>query len=263
MEGMILAAGLGTRLGPLTEDVPKALIQVGGKPLLSWVVEAMRAAGVGRIIINTHHHEEQIRDFLGRWAPPGLEFLVSPEPHGPFETGGGLLQAAPLFKEEGAFLLHNVDVLSTIPLIHLSDTHRRARESDAPRLLATLAVQRRDSRRVLLFDEEGLMGWENRGSDRAPDGRVQIRSPMGGVTRFSFTGIHVVEPAIFRLTRRTGSFSIITLYLELAAAGWTILPADVTGEEWDDIGTPERLEAARARFRQGRSMGTNPTAAGS
>lgn len=262
MEGMILAAGLGTRLGSLTDDVPKALIQVGGKPLLGWVVEAMKGSGVERIVINTHRHEEQIRDFLGQWAPPGLDFVFSPEPDGPFETGGGLLRAAPLFREEGAFLLHNVDVLSTIPLTRLSETHRRARDADSPRLLATLAVQRRDSRRALLFDERGLLGWENRGSDRAPDGTVQIRDPIGPVIRFSFTGIHVVEPDIFRLTRRTGSFSIIALYLELAAAGWTILPEDVTGEEWYDVGTPERLEAARVRFGQKPSTGANPTRAG-
>ena len=100
----------------------------------------------------------------------------------------------------------------------------------------------------MLFDDLGLLGWENRGSDRAPDGKHQVREAMGGVREWSFTGIHVVDPAIFGLSERTGSFSIITLYLELAAAGWAISPIDVSEEEWFDVGTPERLEEARTRF---------------
>ncbi len=101
---------------------------------------------------------------------------------------------------------------------------------------------------MLLFDDVGLLGWENRGSDRAPDGRVQVRDPIGEVHRRSFTGIHVVDPSMFGLSDRAGTFSIITLYLELAAAGWIISPIDVSDAEWFDVGTPERLEAARARF---------------
>jgi len=248
MEGMILAAGAGTRLGSITEELPKAMVQVGGKPLLEWVAESMARAGVTRIIINTHHHEASIRAFVQKSGLSGVSFVLSPEVDGPYETGGGLLRAAPLFREKHPFLLHNVDVLSTIPLEDLVGRHVEADEATGDRLMASVAVQRRDARRQLLFDDLGLMGWENRGSDRAPDGRVQVRDPVGEVYRRSFTGIHVVDPALFGLNDRRGSFSIITLYLDLAAAGWVINPIDVSDEEWFDIGTPERLEEARARF---------------
>lgn len=248
MEGMILAAGAGTRLKSITEELPKALVPVGGKPLLEWVAESLAKAGVRRIIVNTHHQEELIRSFVRDLVVPGVTFALSPEPGGPFETGGGLFRAASHFLEKRPFLLHNADVLSTISLGDLVESHKECQAKEGHRLVASLAVQKRDSRRVLLFDDGGLLGWENQGSDRARDGRLQVREPVGKIRRWSFTGIHVVDPAIFGLSDRTGSFSIITLYLELAAAGWVINPIDVSDEEWFDVGTPERLEAARARF---------------
>ena len=248
MEGMILAAGAGTRLGPLTDGRPKALMEVGGRPLLGWVMEAMVNAGANRIIINTHHHANQIEAFVEGCEIPGVSVLLSPEPEGPYETGGGLLRAAPLFQEKGPFLLHNADVLSEIPLEALVEEHEAARQRLGERVVASLAVQKRDSKRSLLFDEAGLLGWENRGSDRAKDGKTMVRDPVGDLTRWAFTGIHVVDPTIFRLSRRTGSFSIITVYLELAASGWIIPPLDVTEHSWYDVGTPERLEVARRRF---------------
>jgi NDP-sugar pyrophosphorylase family protein len=248
MEGMILAAGTGSRLGSLTDRIPKALVKVGEQPLLGWVVDAMVNAGVHRIIVNTHHHAEQISAFVQESTRPGVTFALSPEPDGPYETGGGLFRAAPLFEEKHPFLLHNADVLSTIPLDSLIHRHQGAIVSAGHRLISSLAVQRRVSERVLLFDDHGLLGWENRGSDQAADGRYQAREPVGAVSPWAFTGIHVVDPAIFELSSRTGSFSIITLYLELAAAGWVINPTDVSDEEWFDIGTPERLKEARLRF---------------
>jgi NDP-sugar pyrophosphorylase family protein len=245
MEGMILAAGAGTRLGPITRDLPKAMVEVGGKPLLEWVVGNFVKAGIDRIIINCHHHEDKIREFIQEFGPPGIEFVFSPEPDGPFETGGGLFHASHHFREQQPFLLHNADVLSTISLTDLRSRHLEAKSEG---LIASLAVQERDSRRVLLFDDDGLMGWENRGSDRGPDGRVQVRDPVGMVSRKAFTGIHVVDPAIFRLCQRKGSYSIISVYLDLASEGWRIHPLDVSGDEWFDVGTPERLDEARARF---------------
>jgi len=248
MEGMILAAGAGTRLGPVTEEIPKALVQVRGRPLLGWVVNKMVEAGVTRIIINTHHHEKQIRAFIDGAGRTGVNFDLSPEPDGPFETGGGLFRAAHLFREKEPFLLHNADILSSIPLGPLVAKHLTMLEPAEQGLIASLAVQQRNAARSLLFDDLGLLGWENKGSDRAPEGRRQVRDSVGDIKRWSFTGIHVVDPVIFGLSDRTGSFSIITLYLELVAAGWVIKPIDVSEEEWFDIGTPERLEEARATF---------------
>jgi NDP-sugar pyrophosphorylase family protein len=248
MEAMVLAAGAGTRLRPLTDEVPKALVQVGGRPLLAWVMERLAEAGASRIIVNTHHHHDLIQAFVEAHAPSGVDVVLSLEPDGPYDTGGGLFKAASLFLGSDPFLLHNVDVLSGIPLRALLEEHIRENRCRNGRVVASLAVQRREARRQLLFDELGLMGWENRGSDRAPVGRQEVRSPVGPVHRRSFTGIHTVDPSIFRLGQRTGSFSIVDLYLELASRGWIIHPMDVSEEEWIDIGTPERLREARRRY---------------
>jgi NDP-sugar pyrophosphorylase family protein len=113
-----------------------------------------------------------------------------------------------------------------------------------PHLVASLAVQDREAGRRLLFDELGLIGWENQGSDRAPEGRKLVREPWGTIRSWAFTGIHVVDPRVFGLSQREGAFSIITLYLELAAEGWVIQPFDSTGRRWLDVGTPDRLDEA-------------------
>ena len=244
MEAMILAAGAGTRLSPLTDRKPKALVEVGDRPLLAWVMHRLVETGVNRIIVNTHNYEDQIRAFLDANVPAGVEIAVSPEPDGPYDTGGGLFHAAHLFGEDRPFLLHNVDVLSRIPLEGLLAAHLQARERSGERLVATLAVQARDANRQLLFDDLGLMGWENKGSDRAARGSHHARDPVGELTRWSFTGIHVVEPSVFGLSDQTGAFSIVTLYLELAALGYVIAPSDVSGHDWIDVGTPERLAEA-------------------
>jgi MurNAc alpha-1-phosphate uridylyltransferase len=243
---MILAAGAGTRLRPITDRTPKALIEVRGRPLLAHVMDRLVAAGTTRIIINTHHHEQQIRAFLERHAPPGVEILLSPEPGGPYDTGGGLLAAAPLFRREGPFLLHNVDVLSQIPLNELLAAHLAARERSAKPLVASVAVQDRETHRQLLFDARGLLGWENRDTGGAVLASHRVREPVDALQRWSFTGIHVLEPTVFEQCRRTGSFSIITWYLDLAQQGHAILPVDVSACEWIDVGTHERLAEAEA-----------------
>lgn len=249
MEAMILAAGLGTRLRPLTDSIPKALIDVAGKPLIAHVMGRLVEAGATRIVINTHHHEEQIRAYLGDHAAPDIDVVISPEPDGPYDTGGGLFAAAPIFKRDGPFLLHNVDVLSKIPLDALVETHRATRERSAGQTVASLAVQSRSSNRLLLFDSRGLLGWENRGADGEVRASHHVREPLGALERRSFTGVHVLEPAVFELSNRTGIFSIITLYLELAEQGYSISPIDVSAHEWMDVGTSERLEQARTQAR--------------
>ena len=244
MEAMILAAGAGTRLRPITDRIPKALVELRGRPLLARVLDRLIEVGVTRVIVNTFHHDDQIRTFLRRNGPPGVEIVFSPEPDGPYDTGGGLFAAAPLFREDQPFLLHNVDVLSTIPLGELLTTHLAEKEGSENTLVASLAVQTRDANRQLLFDDRGLLGWENMGSDRAARGSHRVREPVGLLQSMSFTGIHVVDPKIFSLSDRKGTFSIITLYLELAALGHRIASVDVSAHEWIDVGTQERLEQA-------------------
>jgi NDP-sugar pyrophosphorylase family protein len=249
MEAMILAAGLGTRLRPLTDRTPKALIPVRGRPLLAHVMGRLAAAGATRIIVNTCHHAEQIERYLETHAPTGVEVVLSPEPDGPYDTGGGLLAAAALFRREGTFLLHNVDVLSDIPLGMLLTAHRAARERSAGRVVASVAVQARDTGRRLLFDADGLMGWENREADGTVRAWQRVRDPAGALQRWSFTGIHALEPALLDLADRRGTFGMVTWYLDLARRGYVIHPVDVSGFRWIDVGTPERLaeaEAARA-----------------
>ena len=249
MEAMILAAGAGTRLRPLTDRMPKALVSVWGRPLLAHVLERIVAAGATRVVVNTCHHAEQIVAFLEGNTPPGVEIAVSHEPDGPYETGGGLLAAAPLFRRDGPILVHNVDVISRIPLERLLAEHLRERERAADRLVATVAVQDRGARRRLVFDAEGLMGWEERGSDGAVRDELRAREPRGPLGRWSFAGIHVVEPAVFDLPHPGGRFSVVTWYLDLAARGYRIVPMDVSTHEWFEVGTPERLAEVEARRR--------------
>jgi NDP-sugar pyrophosphorylase family protein len=249
---MVLAAGAGTRLRPLTDRLPKALIPVAGRPLLARVLERLVAVGVTRVIINTHHHAERIAAFVEQNTPNGVEIVLSPEPDGPYGTGGGLLAAARLFHRSGPFLLHNVDVLSQIPLDGVLRTHRASRERGQEQIVASVAVQARDARRQLLFDANGLLGWENRDDDGIVRASRHVRAPAGDLARWSFTGIHVLEPAIVDLADRTGTFSIIDWYLDLAQRGYAILPIDVSAYGWMDVGTPERLAEAEMVLSGGR-----------
>jgi NDP-sugar pyrophosphorylase family protein len=154
------------------------------------------------------------------------------------------MAAARLFKKDGPFFLHNVDVLSNIPLDGLMAEHRVGSNRWGGEVVASLAVRSGSSSRQLLFDDRGLMGWENRASDRAPAGTHRARAPVGELRRWSFTGIHVLAPSVFQLCSRAGKFSIISLYLDLASQGRVILPLDVSAHDWIDVGTPDRLEEA-------------------
>ena len=231
---MILAAGRGTRLGSLTEVTPKPLIEVGGKTLLEWVARRLVSAGADRLIVNVHGYAERIERHLAA-LDLGAELLLSREQERPLETGGGVLHASSLFRGDGPFLLHNADVISEIDLGALLAAQLGSGA------LATLAVHERETSRFLLFDAEGLVGWENTSSGKCETAR-EIR---GDVRRFAFAGIHAIEPRFLDLIEERGVFSIVTPYLRLSAAGERILPHDVTESSWFEIGTPQRLEAAR------------------
>ncbi len=258
---MILAAGLGTRLRPLTDDVPKALIQVGGVPMLERVARRLVGAGADRLIINVHHHADQIEAFVEARHGFGVEVVLSRETDAPLETGGGLLNAAPLLRRDAPFFLHNVDVITDIPLDALYAGHlaaggqafgeagpgRPARpRSPNQGPLATLAVHERATRRFLLFDDRGLCGWENLPGGGRRGERLEARPAAGQVRRRAFAGIHVVEPTLLDLLTERGAFSIVGAYMRLASAGWDIRSHDVTGCTWLEIGDPDRLERARA-----------------
>jgi NDP-sugar pyrophosphorylase family protein len=234
---MILAAGLGTRLGEITRTTPKALVDVAGMTALERVARQLIAAGADRLIVNVHHHAEQVIRHVHERNSFGVEVLFSHEEDAPLETGGGVLKAAPLFRRDAPFLLHNVDILSSADLRQLYDAHVGA----GPAALATLAVSRRDSSRLLLFDEGGLFGRLN----LRTDSRTEARPPRGATRTFAFAGIHVVSPRLLDLFTEQGAFSVMDSYMRLAAAGERILPHDVSAARWLEVGSPERLAAAR------------------
>lgn len=241
MDAMILAAGFGTRLRPITEHTPKALVRVGGVPMLERIARRLVAAGADRLIINIHHHAEQVRSFVEERDGFGVEVRISEEQPAPLETGGGLLAAREHFREDGPFLLHNVDVVCSADLGRLYRAHV---ESGA---LATLAVSDRESPRVLRFDERGLQA---RVDHRT--GVVEAARPLSGEAReLAFAGIHVIGPELFDRMEERGAFSIIGPYLRLAGAGERILPHDISRDLWLEIGDPDRLERARRVVRRG------------
>jgi NDP-sugar pyrophosphorylase family protein len=255
---MILAAGLGTRLRPLTETLPKALVEVGGVPMLERIARRLVAAGADRLIVNVHHLAEAVEAFLAG-AELGAEVLVSREEAAPLGTGGGVARAAPLFRGDAPFFLHNVDIVTDADLGGLwaahagsgghragSGGHAGAGAHSGPGALATLAVGRRETPRRLLFDDRGLYGWEN----TATGARRTAREPAGETAHWPFAGIHVVEPRLFDFISATGDavvepFSILDVYLEASAAGERVAPWDLGDALWMEVGNLERLALAR------------------
>jgi NDP-sugar pyrophosphorylase family protein len=238
MKAMVLAAGLGTRLRPLTDHRPKALVEVAGRTMLEIALERLRAFDVREVIVNAHHFAEQILDYLGANRYFGMRIEVSREDV-LLDTGGGLKRAAHLFLEdsrdaEEPFILHNVDVISTIDLRRMIHAHT---ENAA---LATLAMQDRKTSRYLLFDEQ--MRLCGRRTERgAEDELVRAAPPAAAL---AFCGIHVISPRIFSLMTEDGIFSIITTYLRLAAQGENIMAFRADEYYWRDLGTPENVALA-------------------
>ena len=243
MKAMILAAGLGTRLRPLTNDRPKALVELAGRTLLEITLTRLRAAGVTEVIVNTHHYADLIQDFL-RTRDFGLRIEISPEPI-LLDTGGGLKHAAWFFLESGAdsgqpFILHNVDILTNIDLAAMLSFHR------GQSALAVLATQDRPTSRPLLFDEQGNLSGRIIGA-----GEREIVRPVANPQALAFSGIHVVSPRIFDLMSEEGVFSIIPAYLRLAAEGHTISAFRADQFYWRDLGRPEHLDQAASDIAAG------------
>jgi len=241
MKAMILAAGLGARLRPLTDTTPKALVDVGGAPLLKVLLERLAHAGVTEVIVNTHHLADKLTNFLEDKKREGLKVEISRETFFPLETGGGLKKAAWFFDDGKPFFLHNCDIFTELDLPAMYEAHL---ESGA---LATLAVKERPSSRQLLFDPElNLRGR----SDASKEGLEWAGAPVNGPLRLAFSGVHVISPEIFPLMTETGVFSIMDVYLRLAGAGAKIKGFRMDGSYWTDIGTLEKLEALRRRAAQ-------------
>ncbi|MCR4864731.1 MAG: NTP transferase domain-containing protein [Bacteroidales bacterium] len=243
MKAFIFAAGLGTRLKPLTDRMPKALVPVGGRPLIWHVIRKLQKAGVDEFIINVHHYAEMISDYLELEDFFGARIELSVEEEMPLETGGGLRKAAELLQGSGSFFAHNVDIISNADLAAMAASER-------PDALATLLVSQRNTQRYLLFNQEmRLVGWTNVATG-------EVRSPfkdlrMEDCSKYAFAGIHYISEKILPLLQEMPErFSIMDFYLKMAAE----LPIyGFAPEELEivDAGKPETLERASQMIEKG------------
>lgn len=240
---MIFSAGLGTRLKPLTDHTPKALIPVGGIPMLQRVILKLKGAGFTELVINIHHFGEQIIEFLQANGNFGVTIHISDERDELLDTGGGIKKAAPFFTGNEPFLVHNVDILSDIDLKALYDFHLHSTND------ATLLVSHRQTARYLLYNkEERLCGWINKQTLQTKPESFVYRP--GEYEEVAFSGIHVISPSLFRYMDEhwTGKFSITDFYLQVcheARIGGYIAPQ----LHLIDIGKPETLALAEKLYK--------------
>ncbi len=243
MKAMILAAGLGTRLRPLTNDRPKALVEVAGRTLLEITLRRLASFGIREVIVNVHHFAEMVVDYLKSNGNFGMRIEISREDV-LLDTGGGLKKAAWFFLDDGTqepFVLYNVDVISTIDLQQMARFHQ---EDEA---LATLAVQDRETSRYLLFDQDNQLCGRRAGRD----GAVEMVRPAKQLQALAFSGIHVISPRFLEMIREDGVFSIITTYLRLAGEGNKISAFRADKFDWRDLGKPGSLVQAEQDVERG------------
>jgi NDP-sugar pyrophosphorylase family protein len=224
MKAMVLAAGLGTRLRPMTNIRPKALVEAGGRTLLEITLSRLKTFGVRDVIINVHHFPDMIVEYLKANENFGMHIEISRE-EVLLDTGGGLKRASWFFQNnlDDPFILHNVDVITNIDLQRMLEFHVKHQP------LATVAMQRRKTSRYLLFDTEGRLC----GKSPTPDPRFQS---------LGFSGIHVISPRLLSMMPNEEVFSIITCYVDLAARGERVLAFPADEYSWKDMGRPENFK---------------------
>lgn len=232
MKAMIFAAGLGTRLRPLTNNKPKALVEVKGISLLELTIKKLLQNGFSEILINIHHFGEQVLQFLNEKNYFNSKIYISDERDLLLNTGGGLKRASWFFKD-APFLVHNVDILSSINLAAFYEKHLNSGA------IASLAVRQRKTSRFLLFDSKNnLRGWRNINT-----GETKWCGQPTSIAEYAFSGIHVIDPTIFKLMPNTSVFSIIDVYLTIGSTGVIkAIPHDE--DHWIDVGKKELLEQA-------------------
>ena len=235
MKALIFAAGLGTRLRPLTNDRPKALVEINGKTLLQITVEKLQSFGFQDIMVNVHHFADLMIETIEKNNGWGANITISDERNELLETGGGLKKAAWFFEDNQPFLVHNVDVIHDLDLNQFYDFHQKNNA------LATLAIRKRSTSRYLLFNnKKQLRGWQN-----IKTGEVKIaKRTQGQLWSYGFSGIHIIDPKIFSLLTEDGKFSIINPYLRIAKTH-LIQGFDHSDSVWIDVGKHKSLERAR------------------
>ena len=230
MKAMIFAAGLGTRLRPLTNNIPKALVPLNGIPLLELTIRRLKYYGFNEIIINVHHFADKIMAFLEEKNNFDIEIYISNEEKILLDTGGGLKNAAWFLKDE-PFLVVNADIVTSLNLAEIVKFHQEHS------FLATLAVQTRESSRQMMFNDQNLLsGWRNHQTGEEIISR-QIENP----TFYSFSGIHVINPEIFELMPEEEIFPIMPFYLTVAS-NKQIGAFDHSDDIWEDVGKLNAIE---------------------
>lgn len=238
MKAMILAAGLGTRLKPLTDSIPKALIKIKDHTLLELQIKKLKSQGFDEIIINVHHLSNQIIDFLKQNNNFGCRITLSDESDKLLDTGGGLKKASPFFSNGKPFLVYNVDIISDINLVKLFNVHTSTGG------IATLAIKNRKSSRKFLFNSKNeLCGWMN---EKTKEKKV-VKDENSSLNSFAFSGVQIIDPAIFKYFTDTDVFSLVELYLSGAKK------EKITGfihndDFWLDLGKKESIDDAESKF---------------
>jgi len=233
MKAIIFAAGLGTRLHPMTNNCPKALIKLNGKPLIWYAVTKLIDCGVTQIVVNIHHFGEQIIDYFGKNSF-GVPIVFSDERNFLLDTGGGLLKARDFLQDSSTIIAYNVDIISSVNLNEVVDHHLQYRP------LATLVVRKRETSRYLLFDQEmQLSGWKNfeTTEEKISTQKYYTSKP------FAFSGIQVLSSEIFDLITETNKFSVIDMYLRLAKEH-AIKGFLDQSDYWLDLGKQGQIEDA-------------------
>lgn len=234
MRAMILAAGLGTRLKPLTDSVPKALLKIKDKTLLELQINKLKSEGFDQIIINVHHFAEQIRNYLEANNFFNCKIDISDESDLLLDTGGGIKKVSHFISDNKPFLVYNVDILSNINLKILMDFHIDSKS------IATLAVQERESSRKFLFDDNNMLcGWTN---ERTGE-KIISRKSEADLKSLSFSGVQIIDPIIFKYFPDKNVFSLVELYLT-AAKKEKIISFVHTQDYWIDLGKIHHLAEA-------------------
>ncbi len=237
-KAMILAAGLGKRLGEITRDRPKALVEVYGVPLLEIILQKLRHQGFDDVVINIHHHAELIKKYLGEYPHKNMTIQLSEERENPLETGGGVKHARELLLDAAGFLIHNVDILTDMDLRELVKVHA---DSGAP---VTLAVSRRETSRYLLADEDNfLCGWKNISTGE----KIMTRKPLGDMKQWGYSGVAALSREVLFLLPDEDIFSLTTFFLELSRKRDVKVFAPHMSF-WFDIGKPGIIDTLEKAF---------------
>lgn len=241
MKAMIMSAGLGTRLGKITQSIPKVLVDINGKTLLQHAVEYCCRNGFGDIIVNVHYMADMVEEEVKRLTSMGFKISISDERELLLENGGGLYKARHFF-DNNPFLVYNADIVTDLDLSRLLKCHL---ENNA---LATLAVRRRPGSRFLLVDDKGVLrGWRN-----ISTGEEILKAESDeGLSLMGFSSVQIVEPEIFKFMRE-GIYSVVDLYLNLAETG-RIFTLTFDEGYWFNVGTPENLENVRSFIKSSRT----------